>query len=675
MTARFQTVRGFNSTNPLTIFNTSVTWSVSSSGVYDTRYPVKAIDGDFGSRTTAVNWVINFSKALKLSSMKIYWGNLSDRGPYYLQGYTTAGVWVNLSQLLTPPTTEWTFQDISLNEIAMPDCTSFRLYRTNKAYLGLYDISITFLSDTTNIDFDGCVIPDPITIGFRDQVDSSGLLIDCDENEIQSGVRSQIDNSGLVLPEQFFGDRELNLHLGVLSDTSEASIRNKQATEGVLLNEEQTGKRFGDWLGIHLLDVTCGGRKHNKCGIAIDEALDVNRDKHIYNFNKIEDIEIGVRTPENNIKQGIAVEPLNYSSDASYRYILTVTPTHQHRSMPVTVTLESRSTTIIVGKYFFELDGTVIIQPADTNEVINNIKFVINPRKLTNGINKARINLLYHDSSQEYFDFEIVKEETKRTIAQRLFRDYDGGFDGEYYAPPKILVPSIYPCWMAKENILQSTFRTGEHTRVSLLHYTDIQGVTIDGINLLVLVSFDKGTTWKSFINNVWTTVDLTNIRTYGMPVSTINSITIAQWTDAFAPTSIDFAICFNSGVSKQTLEYISGFAPRIAHTVERFDGKVITSVVDTYNGYVQGQIPGYRIVYSNLYPDGYTTTLPYTGGTSTYTAANNEIINRLEYYAPNTGSNYTKYNHTVNGYVASYLKSITVNMTPSPFTGYAFII
>jgi hypothetical protein len=300
--------------------------------------------------------------------------------------------------------------------------------------------------------------------------------------------------------------------------------------------------------------------------------------------------------------------------------------------------------------------------------VMNNVELAINPSQLIKGINKARIQLFYSNGIQEYFDFEIVKEETKRVIAQRLFRDYDGGFTGDIYAPPKISIPSLYPCWMTKDNLLYGMIKTTEYTRMSLLHYLDIQGVSVAGLNLAILVSFDEGITWKSFINNIWTTVDIANIKTYGMAVATINTITIAQWADIFTATSIDFAVYYNNTLNATSAIYAyNGGAGGQTMT---YDYNVPSNVVITS---ISNTVASYNscTVYSDVYPNGYVFN-----GIGSYTALEGERITRITNFCYFVSGGGTGLVSTIYGYTLNaYLKSITVNMTPSPFTGYAFII
>lgn len=91
------------------------------------------------------------------------------------------------------------------------------------------------------------------------------------------------------------------------------------------------------------------------------------------------------------------------------------------------------------------------------------------------------------------------------------------------------------------------------------------------------------------------------------------------------------------------------------------------------------GNYLNYRTIYSSLYPDGYTVQLStrwWTSPYTTYTVSDEEIIYSINYYKPSNGTASVAYTHIVNGYTLNaYLKSITVNMTPNPFTGYAFII
>lgn len=426
---------------------------------------------------------------------------------------------------------------ITLNFNGSVSYSGFQLDTTQNGYTNIFTFAVTnfeeaFVFNTDPVTISGVECDDDL-IGQQIITGSSGFLLDSPET-VTIGTNEVSIISGKSLSELEYFSRESRNFTGHeetnLFELASNTVNNKI---GYFIDDGQIGIRSRNRFNVLLSDIELGVRARNTVGKNIDDII--------------------------------------VSSQASTTYVLTVTPTHQHKSMPVTVTLVSRSTVAITGKYSVTLNGSIIIQPAFSDEAMNNVEFTISPSQLKFGLNKARIKLFYPDGTQEYLDFEIVKEEIKRTTAQRLFRNYDGGFTGDIYAPPKILIPSTYPCWMPPNNAISGVVKTTDYTRISLLHYTDVQGVLVVGNNLNILVSFDKGVTWKSFISNVWTTVDISNIKTYGMTVATINAITIAQWSDTFAPMSIDFAICLNNDLNTVTTLKSYSLTPTLDGTWESF--------------------------------------------------------------------------------------------------------
>ncbi|MBP2629902.1 MAG: hypothetical protein H6Q70_530 [Firmicutes bacterium] len=557
-------------------------------------------------------WSVNFSASLPVYMLKI---STSAPNTVTLRGYDGTS-WVVIT----------TFSgNLTLVLNGSVSYSGFKVDTTEGGYTNIYNFSVY------NFEVAFIFNTDPITVEG----------VECDDEVIGNQVIT--GNSGLLLdnPETItLGDREVNiLSAENISDLEYFTI---------------TSRNFTGYEEEHPFELA-NNAVNNKIGYFTDDAEQGTRSRNRFNV-LLSDIELGVRSRN---RVGNDTDDINISSQASTKYNLTVTPTHQYKSMPVVVDVNSRTSAVITGKYSVTLNDVAIIQPSVSDDLINNITFTISPSQLTTGINKARIKLFYPNGSQEYLDFEVVKEEPKRTIAQRLFRDYDGGFDGNSYAPPKILVPSTYPCWGLPENN-PTVIKTTEYTRIPLKGYLSLSGVNIVGSGLSILVSFDKGVTWKSFISNVWTSVDIANISTLGMTVATINTITLAQWTDSFMPTSIDFAVYFNKPpITTLLAVYVTSgsFKP---------DKNIIVTSTALHSG---GINTATITIYSNLHPTGYTQSAYQQ--TLYYTVSSNELVTLVN-YTLGTSKDVIIYGYNV---IDAYLKSITVNMTPSPFTGYAFII
>jgi hypothetical protein len=338
-------------------------------------------------------------------------------------------------------------------------------------------------------------------------------------------------------------------------------------------------------------------------------------------------------------------------------------------------------TGIHFGKYNLAINGLIIIPCGSEDLDISNIDFTLNPIQLITGKNNCRLSLFYSNGVIEYLDFEIVKEESKRTAVERLFKSYDGGFSGESAHPPLIYAGSIiYPAFIVPYGNSNTLIKTTDTTRISLSRYLDIQRVSIVGDGLRILVSFDKGITWRSFIDNSWQIVSIENIGTSGMSVNTINSITLAQWSDIFIPTSLDLAILIDNTQGIATLNedntlWASGglwsdvdrnhpawnelnYYPSSINLATKFSK--ITSLGVGY---------GNVFIYSNLG----TTRL---GDAFTYNVAYNEEVSRIQLHAASWSGYSSVLNYSI--YTKprrAYLKSINVSLNPKLKSSYSYIV
>ncbi len=698
MATRFYEFGGLSSVNGVfTVDGVSHTYSFS--GTYGGNDASYAVDIDYGSQWTGnyyyaeCAWQINFSSSFynsfKLLNLSMY---LWLENPCALFAYDDSS-WTMIAYLPRG----WTNGVVVQYEQHQgKKYSAFKLYKYNSSSyrMRLYDIRFTFeANDYEVIKRKGFEL-ESLESGRRTEWFDNGFALD----DIEIASISNLKETGLYIE----GPR-----IGVFGNTNNKGLEIENVEIGNIYNKIVTGLDIGEFDNATFThfngianssgEIEISTIKHfqgNGNDTGVDDASDISRnvtaiDVYVEPGGDVLRIragnDVGLDTAGNRYSnvRGIEVDNIEASSTAIYRYALTVTPTHQYKNMPVKVSLVSRSTVGIYGRYSVILNDSVIIQPAAINAAMNNIDFVITPSQLTIGINKVRIKLLYSDGVQEYLDFEVLKEESKRTVVERLFRDYDGGFTGNGYAPPQILIPNIYPSWFATINSPTSLMKTTDYTRISLAHYTAMQGVSIVGSGLSILVSFDKGATWESFINNVWTPVDVSNIAIYGMTVEAINGITIAQWTDIFTPTSIDFAVYFNDNslnnfYALETSPSIVLYGAtnltltnNLTTTIQIPDGYMATKITSAdKGGSINPSYPVIRTIYSNIHPTGYAYEMP---GSCVYSAQTGERVSKVTFYRYN-GTAWIMV--TVKGQpVKAYLKSITVNMIPSPFTGYAFII
>lgn len=455
-------------------------------------------------------------------------------------------------------------------------------------------------------------------------------------------------------------------HTGILVDEINDSIVSSN-TEGLEIDDVYTVDKTPRPISSYYTDeIDAGTRLIRKDpGVLIDDILISTNNGKNNQGTYIDDILLGERNIKNIV--GIYTDDI-LTSNTNNNFNLLVTPTHQYKTMPVHVKLTNRIPRVINGKYAFFINDLKYIDYTNDEEDISNIDFNIQPSQLNLGLNICRFDLLINDVL-ESIDFEIFKEEANRTSVERLFRYYDGGFDGEFYAPPKILIPDIYPAWTGSfGSPTTRLIKTTDYTRVPLTRDMDLQGVNIVGNNLKILVSLDKGITWKSFISNKWETIDIDNISTSGMDVTTINGITIAQWEDLRVRREIDFAIYFSDPVQSVLFNLSSN--PTI-NTFEYVINGSKVSAVEAYGGYYTALN---ATVYSNITPDGRFVGNPEISGSYIYYAQADEVITKVTGFVDKgrPGNRITIYGKNS---FDTYLKSINVGMTPSQFRGYAFIL
>lgn len=399
---------------------------------------------------------------------------------------------------------------------------------------------------------------------------------------------------------------------------------------------------------------------------------------------------------------------ISLSANAEYRYNLSVTPTHQHKNMLVEINLSRKSELAILGQYSLIINDIIIDDFSGVDQDINNIVWSLNPGQLANGVNKSLIKFKYPEAPKyEELSFEIFKEEPRRLSVERLFRPYDGGYIGDKLdSVLNIVPPFAHPSFVLPSNQVDiSTIITSNYTSISLKHYTEVQQVTIDANGVRVLVSFDRGITWKSFISNAWQTVDISNISTQGMLVDTINTLTIANWSDIFTPTSIDFAVCMDRSLSAAVIN--DTFVPETqlwndsitvyGQTTGYWNYGSKSFTCPTYYGISRIVWSGYGATnndgqatnsYGKIFAtllDGTVITIAnvmiFAGGTLSG-AASYPISTtlraksvKIEGSSNNTALRGTASATVYGRPVLPYLKSINVQITPNLKTGYAFIM
>lgn len=206
-------------------------------------------------------------------------------------------------------------------------------------------------------------------------------------------------------------------------------------------------------------------------------------------------------------RNGFDLESFDFDSNAMHKYNLTVTPTHQYKSRIVEIKADLLDKTPTFGQYSLSINGDDVIPFSSIDDRINVILINVSPDKFITGNNLCRLRILRQSGDKEYLDFEVFKEEPKRTQVERLFRSYEGGYDGERMNSAVTL--SAYPSFLTPRDKSTTVIKTTEFTRIPLSKYLAVQGVTVDAQGAKILVSFDEGVTWKT-----WGIADYLDINT-----------------------------------------------------------------------------------------------------------------------------------------------------------------
>ncbi len=485
-------------------------------------------------------------------------------------------------------------------------------------------------------------------------------------------VRS-CDRLGLYLEDQLIGSRLISDNMALEIDPPLLGDRLIANSQGSVTDHLLTGNRLiANNPGTSIDDIKSGQWSSSSPGAKLDNVLFGERRSASSQFAELIEVDTGYRSRSRNY-EGVEVGEVIAQSSAEHVYLLTVNPTHQFRNQVVTVNFHTRTGLVINGKYRLIIGENEIVPYSSENVDITNVTFTISPNILATGVNYGRIQLLYSNGTTEYLDFQILKEDKKRTLVERLFREYDGGFSGVHVSPPYICASNIFPSFLAPYDQSTTIIQTTDTTRISLSKYLNIQGVNIVGEGLKILVSFDKGITWKSIINNSWQVIDISNISLSGMTKDTVNGITIAQWSDIFKPTSLDFAILFTNADSYTSIPGDQETSFLYGDLAANQSATYLSSIFDS----------SVKFIKTNA-------KLRTTNGTITITTNNNvysihPATDYTDYYIPYnelaskmvfaTGANTTMAYTIYTQPKRAYLKSINVQITPNPKTGYAFIM
>lgn len=113
---------------------------------------------------------------------------------------------------------------------------------------------------------------------------------------------------------------------------------------------------------------------------------------------------------------------------------------------------------------------------------------------------------------------------------------------------------------------MSGTLQTTATTSIDLRGYSGIIGTSIIGVGGMYAISLDGSTTWKSRATGSWTPIEAANIATQGMPLSVLNAITSAQWSEIFQRTQLDILVSLSNTDSLTSIivNLPSNYAPLI---------------------------------------------------------------------------------------------------------------
>lgn len=310
--------------------------------------------------------------------------------------------------------------------------------------------------------------------------------------DMDLGERASISVPGLLIDDNFTGAKSKNYLGKHLENLPGIKSRNHSGNELPMLGNgirsrnhkaahlpipEHATRMSAIFSGRELPIIERSAKSRNHNGISLDETIP------------------SIRLPHN--FDGIPIE-ITPTSNAENKFNLTVTPTHLHKLPSVVITCESKSPLPLLGKCSLKIGNNDIITLNEDYEDVRYVNFTVTPSVLSTGNNLCRISYEYPDGEVEHLDFEIFKEEPKRLQVERLFRHYEGGYDGERQNAIQRF-SGVYPGFMVPEGQPSTLITTTQFTRIDLRKYLSIQGVNIDAKGARILVSFDEGITWKTW--------------------------------------------------------------------------------------------------------------------------------------------------------------------------------
>jgi hypothetical protein len=236
---------------------------------------------------------------------------------------------------------------------------------------------------------------------------------------------------------------------------------------------------------------------------------------------------------------GFDARTFQVDSNAGGNFDVLVTPTHQYKNQLITVS--SSGSIGKLGRWQFRVNGIVTVPPSD-EAVLDMISFFVSLDTLVTGDNFCKLEFLYSDGSVDYIPLKIIKEKFKRTVAERTFNNYDGGYEieGSDIFRRALINGKLTDGIFTKSSCL---ITTTDETSIDLLKYQNIINFDVIGDGCRILFSFNGRETWHSYDGISWGAVSPSDISTAGMSITTVKSLDYTSLSGIFKATQLDFKI------------------------------------------------------------------------------------------------------------------------------------
>ena len=248
------------------------------------------------------------------------------------------------------------------------------------------------------------------------------------------------------------------------------------------------------------------------------------------------DINVMSRNAQNNVCYNIDNLSTNNISIDDIKLILSQTKTFANSI--ITVSSINKN---ILGKYHLLINKVEIMNYQLSDIDISTISFDIDNSKFTIGDNICKLEYKYQTGKSSYIQFKIVKEAGDRILTVENIYAYGGDYKTTGNLEIIGADVDVYKRSVVA-NGLSTVNESGWYEYIEdLTNELGIANITPDcsTTGVLFLISFDNKTTYFSFKNSVWSTVNISDIETVGMTKAELIAITETQWRLVFKRTKL----------------------------------------------------------------------------------------------------------------------------------------